>query len=147
MTSLTALKNAARSAEGESPTVSDIRIEELKEAYIDGELSEMEFDELLDAAVSGGPPFRASVVLNDRKTTEIPSPPEIDEQVVQNRNIYLTIDGGIARVRDVPDWENVINVTGNRRGPSEEATEIERDGEPSEEVKQKQEELRRMIHG
>lgn len=149
MTSLTALRNAAKSAEGESPTPSDIRIEELKEAFIEDELTEIEFDELLDAAIRGGPPYRASVIVNDRKTQEVPPPPDRDIHVVQNRNKYFNIDGNIARIREPPDWENVINVTGNRRGPDEDEVErISRDAEPkSKDVQEKQDEIRKRIIG
>lgn len=148
MTSLTALRNAAKSSETEeSLTTSDLRIEELKEEFIEDELTEIEFDELLDAAMAGEPPYRASVILDDRRTMEVPSPEEMDEQVVQNRNKYFTIDGSIARVREPPDWENVVNVTGGRPGPDEDEVErVSRDAEPkSQKVQKKQDEIRDRI--
>lgn len=149
MTSLTALRNAAKSAEGESPTAHDIRVEELKEAYIEGDLSEAEFDELLDAAIAGEPPYRASVIRNDSKSQDVLVPPEMtDREIYRNRGRYFEIYGNIARERDAPDWENVVNVTGNHAGPDEDEVEtIEREGPTSAEVKQKQEELRRRILG
>lgn len=148
MTSLTALKRAAKKAGGESPTAHEIRLEEVKEAYIEVELTEPEFEELLDASFSGGPPYRANVILTDRSTMGVPTPEDSDEHVVENRGKYFTIDGNIARVREeTPDWENVINVTGGPIPDEDEIEEIKREKEQSEEVKEKQVELRRQILG
>lgn len=149
MTSLTALRNAAKSAEGESPTANEIRVEELKEAFIEGDLTEGEFDELLDAAMAGEPPYRASIIANDAKSMDVLVPPEMtDREIYKNRGRYFEIHGNIAREREAPEWENVVNVTGNYQPPSEDEVEqIERDEEPSEAVKQKQEKIKRSILG
>lgn len=123
------------------------RIDELKEAYIEGELTEVEFDELLDAAFTDGPPYQADALLSDRRTMEVPTPADMDEHVVQNRGDYYTIDGNVARVRDTPDWENVVNVTGDNTPTHEVETVAANERELSEEARQKQEELKRGIIG
>lgn len=90
---------------------SSSRLAELKELWIDDEISEMEFEELMDSALDGGPPYYWKRLVSDTRTTSIPTPDEIDEDVYMHRNEYFTIDGNIARVREEePDWENVVRV-------------------------------------
>jgi len=145
-TSLTALRNAAKSAEGESPTAHEIRFEELKEEYIEGAITEIEFDELLDAALEESAPYIAKAIIDDRRSMEVPTPSDIDEEVYQNRGTYFTIDGNIAREREPPEWENVVNVTGSDAPSMDEVKVVEEnERELSKEARQKQEELRREV--
>jgi hypothetical protein len=126
----------------------EARLDEVKEAYIEGEITEYEFDELLDASLAESAPYLARVIRNDNRSMDVPTPRDHDEEVYQNRGQYFTIDGNLARLREPPDWENVVNVTGNRPGPDEsEVRHIERDINDSREAEQKREELRRKIIG
>lgn len=146
MTSYTVSRNNATSDADESQTHVERRIADVKEAYIDGEITEGELEELLEAALDEEPPYLASVIREDDKSMEISPPPDKDEVVYRNRSKFYTIDGNLAREREPPGWENVFNVTGEGRGPDfDEVRVIEQDNETPREAQLKQEELRDRI--
>ena len=133
---------------GESPIPSQARIDRIKQSFVEDKLLITEFEELLDAALTGGPPYLASKILEDPRTNDVPTPDDIDERVVKYKEDYYTILGGVARVRETPDWETVINVTGEGTGPNmDEVTVKNKSDTLTDEAKERQEELRRQILG
>ena len=128
------------------PTRAKRRISELKEAYIEDELSEKEFDTLLDAAFDDGPPFRTDWFMRQ---------PESRRKRYAEKNIYVycgdeyVVEDDFvvaAREEDLGTRNSrTISVTGNI--PDEdEIEEIEREEvELSDEAKAKQAELRERL--
>lgn len=145
MTSLTALRNAAKNTKEELPTMLEIekeeRVEELKQAYINDEISEHDFDILLDAAFENTAPFRADWFMRQ---------PESRRKRYAEEDIYVYFDeeykveGDLVVPADVEADDRVVSVTGHV--PDEdEIEEIERESEPSDEVKEKQAHLRETL--
>jgi len=117
------------------------RIEELKEAFIDGELSEEDFDTLLDAALDDDAPFRADWFMRQ---------PETRRKRYAERDIYLykdeeyEVDGDLVVPAEIDDEERVISARGDSAPEGVEfrdASEID----PPPEVKEKQEELKEKM--
>lgn len=146
---MTALRNAAKHTEGELPTVLEIekeeRVEELKKAYINDEISEEDFDTLLDAAFENDAPFRADWFMRQ---------PESRRKRYSEKDIYVyfgneyKVEGDLVVRAEEDDLgtrdSRVVSVTGNV--PDEdEIEEVEREDEPSEEVKIKQAELKESL--
>lgn len=149
MTSLTALRNAAKHTEGESPTMLEIekeeRVEELKQAFIEDEISEQDFDTLLDAAFENDAPFRADWFMQQ---------PESRRKRYSEKDIYVyygeeyIVEGDLVLPAGEDDLgtreSRVVSVTGNV--PDEdEIEEIERDEELSPEAEEKQEEIKESL--
>lgn len=122
------------------PTRAKRRIEELKEAYIEDELSEQEFDTLLDAAFDDDAPFRADWFMRQ---------PETRRKRYAERDIYLycgeeyVVEGEQVVPVDSDKVNRTVNVKGGGVPDEDEIEEVEREVvELSDEAKAKQDELR-----
>lgn len=148
MTFLTALRNAAKHTEGESPTMPEIkkeeRVEYLREAYITDTITEKQYEKFLDSAFDGGPPFyskwfKRQPVTRHKRYAE--------KQVYIYCGDEYVIDGDAAVLADLDEEDRVVSVRG-RPTPDDEHIEIvEDESEVSDEVKEKQEEIRDEILG
>lgn len=125
-------------------TVKEERIEELKEAFIEDELSEEDFDTLLDAAMENGPPFRADWFMRQ---------PESRRKRYAQEDIYTYFDeeykveGDLVVRANSEDIDRTISVRDRELPPEEVEYTYREDQEISEEVKEKQDKLKEAILG
>jgi hypothetical protein len=132
---------------GESPTMFEIekeeRIEELKQAFIEDEISEQEFDILLDAAFDNDAPFRADWFMKQ---------PESRRKRYAERDIYVYFDkeyevkGEIVVPADVDEKDRVIKARDSDSLVTADFAEVEESNDVSEEVREKQDELREKLN-
>lgn len=125
------------------PTRAERRIDDLKEAYIEDELSEMDFDTLLDAAFDDTAPFRADWFMKQ---------PESRRKRYAERDIYLycgdeyVVEGEMVVPVDSDEVNRTVNVKGGGVPDEDAIEEVEREGvELSDEAKAKQDELRERL--
>lgn len=146
MKSLTALRNAAKHSKGELPTVLEIekeeRIESLKEAFIEDEISEEDFDTLLDAAFDNDAPFRADWFMRQ---------PASRRKRYAEKDIYLyfdeeyVVEGDMVVPADSDEIDRTVNVRGGSTPDEDEVEFVEEGEEASDEAKQMQEEIRESL--
>lgn len=128
----------------ELPTRAEGRIEELKEAYIDDEISEQTFETLLDAAFEDDAPFRADWFMKQLETRR---KRYAEETIYMYCGEEYKVEGEIVVPADSDEIERVFNVTGGGIPDEEEIEDVDNEVEISEEAKEKQDEIRDAILG
>lgn len=123
------------------------RVEFLKDSFIDGDLTEDELELFLEAALYGESPFFYDWFETKLETNEARHKRYANNQIYVYRGVEYELDGKqVVEIEDSEDVDRTISVTGSM--PDDEHIEVvENEDEVSDEVKEKQEELRESILG
>lgn len=89
---------------------SEERIDYLKEAYVSGELGEVEFERFLKSAIEGGPPYFYEW-FREKLGSEVRHKRYVNDEVYVWGNEEYVVDGrSIVRVEDKDAIDRVIDV-------------------------------------
>lgn len=132
----------------ELPTRSKDRIEFLQASFIEGDLTEDEFELFLDAAFDDEPPFFYDWFETKLKTNEARHKRYANDQIYVYCGDEYELDGKkVVEIEDTEDVDRTISVTGPVGETVEAERIIEDEGELSDEAKAKQQEIRDAILG